>query len=123
VLYVDDEAINLRLMRDVFRMVLRRPDSVFTAASGQEALKMLESESYDVVISDQRMPGMLGTQLLERVRRVAPKAVRLLVTGYPGDVEIRNALESGAADAILTKPWKPKELETLIKNLVAERRA
>jgi len=121
-LYVDDEAINLRLMRDVFRMVLRRPDAVITANGGQEALKLLQAEAFDVVLSDQRMPGMLGTDLLAKARKVAPKTVRLIVTGYPGDPEVRKALEQGVADAILTKPWKPKELENLISDLLAARK-
>ncbi|MEZ4761353.1 MAG: response regulator [Flavobacteriales bacterium] len=63
VLYVDDEQANLK----AFRATYRRDFDVLTAASGQEALDLLDRETAHVVISDQRMPGMTGAELLARI--------------------------------------------------------
>jgi response regulator RpfG family c-di-GMP phosphodiesterase len=119
ILYVDDEPVNLRLMRDVFSMVLKRPDAVVTATNGDDALRLVRDGAFDVVISDQRMPGMCGTELLARVREVSPRCARLILTGYPSDEEVTEALRSGIAQAIVSKPWKAKELEGTIKTIVA----
>lgn len=118
ILYVDDEDINLRLMRDVFSLVLQHPEPVVTATSGEEALKILGSGAFDVVISDQRMPGMCGTVLLSRVKNLAPRAARVLLTGYPTDSEVTAALDAGVADAVVPKPWKARELQDQIHALV-----
>lgn len=119
VLYVDDEPINLRLMCDVFTLVLKRPDQVVTAESGEKALELLGGDAFDVIISDQRMPVMSGTTLLARAREQSPRCARLILTGYPTDVEVQAALHSGVAEAVLAKPWKPKELEGMIQTLLS----
>jgi response regulator RpfG family c-di-GMP phosphodiesterase len=119
ILYVDDEPVNLRLMRDVFALLLHRPDAVQTAATPEEALRLVESEVFDVVISDQRMPGMCGTDLLALVRERAPRSARMIVTGFPDDQAVCEALRSGVAEAIVTKPWKAQELAAIIRSLVS----
>jgi len=118
ILYVDDEDINLRVMRDVFALVLKRPGAVVTASNGDEALRLLRRETFDVVLSDQRMPGMSGTELLGRVREIAPATARMIVTGFTGDQEVREALRTGLAAAVVAKPWKPKELEGTIESIL-----
>lgn len=121
VLYVDDEPVNLRLMRDVFTLVLKRPDQVVTAESGERALDLLERESFDVVVSDQRMNGMCGTALLARLREKFPGMGRVILTGWASDREVQEALKSGVAEAVIAKPWKPRELEGLLRDVLARR--
>lgn len=122
VLYVDDEPLNLKLMKDVFTLVLKRPEQVVTAPSGREALEILACESFDALLSDQRMAGMSGTELLARARQRAPGLARLILTGYPHDVEVQEALRSGLAHAVVSKPWRPRELERVIHHVLSQPR-
>src|SRR5690606_8964346 len=82
VMYVDDEEGNLK----AFRASFRRDFEVFTAVDAVSALAMLERDPVHVVISDQRMPGMNGSEFLARVRTQWPRTVRFLLTGY-SDIE------------------------------------
>jgi CheY-like chemotaxis protein len=121
VLYVDDEPLNLRLMQDVFRLVLKRPDQLTTVESGLEALNLLQSQPFDVVVSDQRMPGICGTALLARAKEISPRIARVILTGFPSDKEVQEALRYGVAEAVLPKPWKPRELEQTILEVLSRR--
>ena len=85
VLYVDDEEGNLM----AFRASFRRDFDVHVALNAKEALDWLETQPVHVVISDQRMPGMNGTDFLSIVRTRWPKAVRRLA---PGSTHTRNSL-------------------------------
>lgn len=115
VLYVDDESINLRLMRDMFRVVFGREGQVVTVDSGEEALAALEGRSFDVVVADQRMPGMPGTVLLAQVRERWPEVGRIILTGYPTDREVQQALRTAVAQTVVPKPWRPADLEDAIR--------
>lgn len=115
VLYVDDESINLRLMRDMFRVVFKREGQVVTVDSGEEALVALEQGKFDVVVADQRMPTMPGTILLARVRERWPDLGRIILTGYPTDREVVQALRAGVAQKVVPKPWRPADLEEAIR--------
>lgn len=122
VLYVDDEPINLKLMRDVFALILGRPEQVDTVESGEAALERLPGGGYDVVIADQRMHGMSGTDLLARTRELWPGIGRMLLTGFPNDREVQAALRSGLAHAVVAKPWRPRDLEGVLAEVVARTR-
>jgi len=78
VLYVDDEQTNLFS----FKASFRRDFNVFTANSGEDALKLMETEKIHVIVSDQRMPGMTGIELLQHVKVKYPEPIRILLTGY-----------------------------------------
>jgi two-component system, response regulator FlrC len=110
ILVVDDDAA----MREAVRRVLVRSGHRATvAASGEEALALLASTPADVVITDLRMPGMSGTDLVREVRRMSPGAFILVMTAF-GTVE--NAVEClrrGASDYIL-KPFPPEVLERAV---------
>jgi CheY-like chemotaxis protein len=122
ILYVDDEPVNTRLIEAVIQYVLKRPDQVITANSGQQGLTALASGPFDVVVSDQRMPGMNGTSFLEHVRVLQPDAVRVIVTGYTDDPEVRAAAESGLAEAVIAKPWRASELYATLRAALGRRR-
>jgi len=92
ILFVDDEIRIVRVMSMTFRENYR----VFTAISGVEALEVLEKERIDIIVSDQRMPGMTGIALLACVRERWPRTMRLLVTGYADLVAIIGAVNEGA---------------------------
>src|SRR5688572_27562186 len=78
VLFVDDEPRILTTMR----MLFRKNYEVFTAEGGQKALELLKSQPVDVIVSDQRMPGMTGIEMLRQARELNPNAMRILLTGY-----------------------------------------
>ena len=78
VLYVDDELNNLISFKAVFRIKY----NVFTAISGEEAIKILSDTPINIIITDQRMPNMTGVEFLEKVIERFPDPVRILLTGY-----------------------------------------
>ncbi|HON18088.1 MAG TPA: response regulator [Salinivirgaceae bacterium] len=109
ILYVDDEFINLEL----FRVHFKNNFLVYTAASGIEALKILESESIDVIITDLKMPGMSGIELIENIKKKSPQKVCMILSAYLDNAtfhEYKNTL----AFKLISKPWKKPELEQAI---------
>lgn len=117
VLLVDDEPA----VRGAVRRSLRNePVEVITAGSCEEALGWLEELPVDLIITDQRMPGMSGTELLEVVRKRFPKTSRALLTGYPTPSTVRKGLEAGS-DTFLYKPWDDRVLVETIRRILAKR--
>ena len=111
VLVVDDE----ELMRDmVTEMLEDRAEKVISAQSGEKALeKLIEEEKVDVVITDMKMPGMNGFQLLERIKAIDPSIPVIFMTGYSDIFGIEEAMKIGVDEYIL-KPFKKEEINMLI---------
>lgn len=87
-----------------YRRHLRRPFRLATAGSGREAIDIMQSEMPDAVVSDLHMPMMNGIALLSEVRRMAPKAVRILLTGQPDLSHTIEAINTGEVFRLLVKP-------------------
>jgi len=100
VLFVDDERRVLNSMRAMFR----RDYEVLLANSGAEALAVLRDADVDVIVSDQRMPGMTGVEVLKQVKTLAPRAMRILLTGYADLQAIEASINEGEVFRYLTKP-------------------
>jgi CheY-like chemotaxis protein len=115
ILIVDDEPDVLFSLSSL----LRRDFNVLTADSGAEALQIMNEHLVHVVMTDQRMPVMTGTELMQRVRQEHPGAIRIVFTGYADTRAIVDAINSGALFRYLTKPWDPDEL-TKVLHLAAE---
>ncbi len=113
VLIVDDELENL----EVLSMLLEDQWSVSTAADGREALVKLSLDGpADVVIADQRMPGMQGVELLERIARKTPETIRIMLTAF-NDVEpMMDALNRGSVYRFLLKPYEAEHIRSVIKD-------
>jgi response regulator RpfG family c-di-GMP phosphodiesterase len=108
VLYVDDEP---SLCRAFARMFGSEADvRVSTTTSAQEAAELIEHENFDVIVSDLRMPGMDGIELLTAARDKLPDARRLLVSGYADLDSAISAINHVGVDRLLTKPWNTHEL-------------
>lgn len=107
VLVVDDEPNILSAMRRLFRATGWR---ILTAGDGQEALALLAKEPINAVLSDMRMPGMDGVQLLERVRLAWPHVARLLLTGQADLGSTIAAINRGCLHRYIAKPWNDDEL-------------
>lgn len=116
VLFVDDEPEVLAALRRVFH---REPYDVVTANDAATALEYLERNPVRVVIADERMPGMSGSELLGEVRRRWPRIGRVILTGHPGHEVMIRGLEE-AVDFLLYKPWDDQALKRAILRLVEE---
>jgi DNA-binding NtrC family response regulator len=110
VLLVDDEE---RILRSL-GLLLRMQYQVFATSDGHEALEIIKREKIHVLISDQRMPVMMGSELLRRARDIAPDTVRILLTGYADADAALEAVNEGEIFRYITKPWGPKELRDTI---------
>ncbi|WP_291995013.1 EAL domain-containing protein [Candidatus Accumulibacter sp. ACC003] len=115
-LVVDDEANILAAIRRVLRGQGYR---VLTAESAQEALVLMASDSVQVILSDQRMPQMSGTEFLGRVKLLHPDTVRLVISGYTQLDSIIDAVNKGAIYRFLTKPWDDNQLREHIRDAFA----
>ena len=102
VLFVDDEWEILQALKRRFR---KEPFTLYTAGSGQEALDILESNPVQLIISDARMAGMDGIQLLEQVKQRYPDIVRMIFSGYVETEGLMDAINKGEVLRFITKPW------------------
>ena len=100
-LFVDDEERIVNLLR----MIFRSEYEVFIATSGQDALEIIGKHSIDVIVSDQRMPHMLGIELLDEVRKRSPGTMRILLTGYSDLAAIVGSVNQGEVFRFISKPW------------------
>jgi response regulator RpfG family c-di-GMP phosphodiesterase len=116
-LAVDDEPNILAALRRLFRATGWR---ILTAGHAEEALALLGAEPVDAVVSDMRMPGMDGVQLLERVSQGWPRTARLLLTGQADLGSTIAAINRGQLHRYITKPWNDDELVLTLRQ-VAER--
>lgn len=114
VLCVDDEPNILSAMRRLLRGSGCR---VLTAHGGDEALQLLEREPVQLVISDMRMPGMDGAELLSRVRARWPEITRVLLTGYADIGSTISAINRGEIWRYVSKPWDDEALKRLVQEV------
>jgi len=110
-LVVDDEENILAALRRTLR---REPYTVLVANSGAEGLRILAERHVDVVVSDQRMPGMSGTDFLRSVKKAYPHTVRMVLSGYTELKSVTDAINEGAIYKFLTKPWDDDHLRANI---------
>ncbi len=111
-LVVDDEPDNLDLLYRTFR----RDFQVLKAESGVRALELLAQEGeVAVIISDQRMPEMKGTEFLSRTVPEFPDTVRIILTGFTDVEDLVEAINSGQVYKYITKPWDPDELKAVVQ--------
>jgi DNA-binding NtrC family response regulator len=106
ILVVDDEPEMLYSLRNL----LRREFDVYTAASGEEGIRVLQEHEIHLVMTDQRMPVMTGVELLHRIKSEHPAAMRLIFTGYADIKTVIDAINQGNVFRYITKPWDPEEL-------------
>lgn len=111
VLFVDDEGHILRAVR---RLLDDAPYELLTCESGEEAKRVLEEENIAVLISDQRMPGISGAELLQFAANNFPDTVRIMLTG---NNDVRTAMEAinrGAVFRFVTKPWESDAFHEMV---------
>ena len=112
VLIVDDEP---NILRALSRTLRREGYRVLQADSGPQAFDVLASEDVQVIISDQRMPEMSGTEFLSQVKEIYPQVVRIILSGYTELSAVTDAINRGAIYRFLTKPWEDDQLRTNVR--------
>ena len=111
-LIVDDEENILRALCRVFR---RDGHRVLTATSGPEGLELLKKGPVSLIISDQRMPGMIGAEFLGQAKALSPHAIRIMLTGHSDIEAATRAINEGEIFRYLTKPWDDNQLRVTVR--------
>jgi diguanylate cyclase (GGDEF)-like protein/PAS domain S-box-containing protein len=115
-LLVDDEANILAALRRLLRGEGWR---VLSARSAEEALQLMARHEVDVILSDQRMPGTTGVELLRRAKQLYPETIRLVLSGYTELQSITDAINEGAIYKFLAKPWEDEPLRANLREAFA----
>jgi serine/threonine-protein kinase len=110
ILCVDNEPNILRSLT----WLLQKEFDVMTANSGHDGLALVSQNDFDVIISDQRMPGMMGSEFLHEVRKASPRSIRILLTGYSDLQAIIRSVNDSEVFRFINKPWKIDELPGII---------
>lgn len=124
ILFVDDETSILRALE---RAMLDFEAECFFVDSGKEALDVMANEQINVVVSDMRMPGMTGVELLTQIAELYPETIRIVLTGYVDEDSVIQSVNGGRIWGFLKKPWDENELTITLEqafftqNLIAER--
>ena len=115
---VDDEQETLAAIKRVFRS---EPYDVLLTDDPFEALACIKSRPIEVVIADEFMPAMLGTDLLQAARRHSPRSALIVLTGYPQSRDSIQAYQR-TVDLVLTKPWEDDHLRSSVRSLLEVRK-
>lgn len=116
-LFVDDEE---NILRALARLFHRTGHEIVLARNGAEALRVLQERPVSLILSDQRMPGMSGTELLARARDLQPEAVRIILTGYADAKAAMDAINDGRVYRFLPKPWDDRALLEVVEEALAD---
>ncbi|GBD94245.1 cyclic di-GMP phosphodiesterase response regulator RpfG [bacterium BMS3Abin05] len=111
VLFVDDEENILRSLKRIFR---KDDIEILTALGGAEGLELAKKRDIAVIVSDQRMPRMSGTEFLHQAKQVSPESIRMVLTGYADVNAAMAAINDGEVFHYITKPWKEEDLKRII---------
>jgi two-component system, probable response regulator PhcQ len=113
ILYVDDEEKSLKY----FQRVLGNNFRIFIATNARDGFRIFEEhqDEIGILLTDQRMPGEKGVQLLEKVRTIRPNAIRILVTAYSDFDAAIDAVNTGAIYKYISKPWDVADLEITLR--------
>jgi serine/threonine-protein kinase len=115
ILFVDDEERILNALKSIFRGKYH----VFTATSGDQAFEFLQRFRVHLIVSDQRMPGMPGVELLRRAKELSPTTVRILLTGYSDLASIVGSINEGEVYRFINKPWNNQDIQAVVAEAVS----
>ena len=115
ILYVDDEESNLR----IFKTAFKRDYNIFLAGSGLEAIKILHQQAIHLIVTDQKMPEMTGTEFLEKTIPEFPNIIRIILTGFSDIEAIVRAVNKANIYKYVTKPWNREEFKLVLDEALA----
>ncbi len=111
-LLVDDEPNVLAALK---RLLRRDAYQILTASNGPQGLELLANNPVDIIVSDQRMPGMTGVEFLRQAKALYPDTIRIVLSGYTELQSVTDAINEGAIYRFLTKPWDDSQLRSFIE--------
>lgn len=117
VLFVDDE---MNILNSLKRLLRREEYRVLTASGGIEGLTLLKENEVHLVVTDQRMPGISGTDFLAQVRQEYPEVIRIILTGYTDVDSITDSINKGHIYKFFLKPWNDQNLRLEIKQALEQ---
>jgi CheY-like chemotaxis protein len=118
VLLVDDEP---RILSALTRALRREGYELLTAETPADALRLIERHAIDCVLSDHKMPGMTGVELIERIAARQPHAGRLLITGWNTEIDPAELTRLGVR-RVLSKPWEDVDLKSALRDALEDAR-
>jgi DNA-binding NtrC family response regulator len=118
VVCIDDDAPVLSAIR---RLLRHEPYEVITTVDPSDVMDLVSSREVSLIIADQRMPSMLGTDLLKTVRRRSPRTICVILTGHADLSDIAGAMNDGAVDRLIRKPWDDLNFRKMIRDLLDRR--
>jgi DNA-binding NtrC family response regulator len=116
ILYLDDEVTLLQLFKDIFSDEY----DIRTTNSPADARRMISERAADIIITDQRMPEIEGTEFLREAAELCPESYRILLTGNVGITEIVDELSTGIIQAFLPKPWMERRMRRAFERALVE---
>ncbi len=117
VLYVDDERANLRSFKSVFRRIYK----VLTADNPIEGFEIVQSNKIDIVVSDHRMPELIGTDFLRQVHGFDENIKRIILSGFVKKEELKDANDEFGIHAYISKPWDFEHVQEIFQRLLSEK--
>ena len=117
VLFVDDDP---KILASIERLLVTEPYELLTTEKPEQVLQWVQEKVVSLIISDQAMPGKLGTDLLEEVRTRSPATLRAIVTAYPEGAKLLRR-QSQDDLCVITKPWDVDHLKRTIRKLLHDR--
>jgi two-component system probable response regulator PhcQ len=115
ILLVDDER---SVVSSLKRALMDEPYNIFAANSGVEGLSILKENRIKIVISDERMPGMSGSEFLSAVKKLFPDTIRIMLTGHASIQAAMNAVNNGEIYRFFSKPWNEIDLKLAIRSAI-----
>lgn len=112
ILYIDDDPNNL----NAFKSAFRKDYQIYLAPSAEEGHQILLTHEIQIIIADQRMPGMTGIEFFAMILKEFPNPIRILLTGYTDPDALINAINKGQVYRYIYKPWNEQELRVAIEN-------
>lgn len=115
IMLVDDET---NVLSALTRSLIDEPYEIITATSGSQALELMEGKTVKVIVSDERMVGMQGSELLAEVKRRSPETVRILLTGHATLDAAMRAVNVGEIYRFFLKPWDDTQLRFALMSAI-----
>jgi len=117
VLVVDDERLVLMALEHTLK---QEGHEVLTAKSGEEAISKLKEVPVALIVCDQRMPGMTGTEVMQKVQQLQPNTIRIILTGNSDEKTAIEAINVGHVDQFMVKPWDDTQFRQTVKNALEQ---
>lgn len=116
VLFVDDEEAVLSSLKRQFR---KADFKLCTAVGGKAALDLLKTQPVKIIITDERMPGMNGVELLQKIKKLYPDTIRIILSGYADSSSIIDEINKGEIYRFISKPWSKEKLLEVIEQAIS----